>query len=136
RWCGARRAVPTVMPRVPQCRMARRTALLPPIRRVGHPPALPQFYTSPERYRTAPSKHWITQVTQLQTVLFHRGQLAEEPRKQMPTYMVRPPLSRTMQAVVDKWLAIPRPTDRPATAGRLGRALRGFGPSVFTHAPR
>src|SRR5207237_10565488 len=98
-------------------------------------PALPQLYTSPERYRTSPSKHWITQVNQLQTVLFHRGQILQEPRKQMPTYMVRPPLSRTMQAVVDKWLAIRRLTDRPATVVRLERAIRGLSSLLCIQEP-
>jgi len=107
--------------------------LLDAIRRFGQHPAQPQFYTSPERYRTSPSKHWITQVHQLQTVLFHRGQLPEEPRKQMPSYMVRPPLSCTMQVVVDKWLAIRRLTDRPATVVRLERALRGLSSWLCTH---
>jgi len=87
------------------------------------------------RYRTSPSKHWITQVNQLQTVLFHRGQIPQEPRKQMPTYLVRPPLPRTMQAVVDKWLAIRRLTDRPATVVRLERALRGLSSWLCTHEP-
>ena len=84
-WCVGRLAVHTGLLAVAQFRMAHLAELLDAIRRFGQHPALPQFYTSPERYRTSPSKHWITQVTQLQTVLFHRGQLPEEPRKQMPT---------------------------------------------------
>src|SRR5262249_60561688 len=121
-WCVGRLAVHTGLLAVTQFRMAHLAELLDAIRRFGQHPALPQFYTSPARYRTSPSKHWITQVHQLQTVLFHRGQLAEEPRKQMPTYMVRPPLSRTMQAAPDKWRAIPPPPRRPATLGRRGPA--------------
>jgi integrase len=134
-WCVGRLAVHTGLLTVAQFRMTHLAELLDAIRRFGQHPALPQFYTSPARYRTSPSKHWITQVTQLQTVLFHRGQLPEEPRKQMPTYMVRPPLSRTMQAVVDQWLAIRRLTDRPATVVRLERALRGLSSWLCAHEP-
>src|SRR5207302_5314715 len=125
-WCVGRLAVHTGLLQVSPCRMVHLAELLDAIRRFGQHPALSQFYTSPERSRTSPSKHWITQVNQLQTVLCHRGQILQEPRKQMPTYMVRPPLSRTMQAVVDQWLAIRRLTDRPATVVRLERALRGL----------
>ena len=84
-WCVGRLAVHTGLLAVTQFRMVHLAELLDAIRRFGQHPALPQLYTSPERYRTSPSKHWITQVTQLHTVLFHRGQLPEEPRKQMPT---------------------------------------------------
>jgi len=134
-WCVGRLAVHTGLLDVAQFRMAHLAELLEAIRRFGQHPTLPQFYTSPERYRTSPSKHWITQVNQLQTVLFHRGQIPQEPRKQMPTYMVRPPLSRTMQAVIDKWLAIRRLTDRPATVVRLERAVRGLSSWLCTHEP-
>jgi integrase len=134
-WCVGRIALHTSLLDVSQFRMAHLEELLEAIRRFGQRPDLPQFYTSPERYRASPSKHWITQVNQLQTVLFHRGQLPHEPRKQMPTYLVRPPLSRTMQTVVDKWLAARRLTDRPATVVRLERAIRGFSSWLCAHEP-
>src|SRR4029453_18325042 len=100
-WCVGRIALDTSLLHVSQFRMAHLEGQRKAIRAFGQRPPLPQFYTSPERYRASPSKHWITQVNQLQTVLFHRGQLPHEPRKQMPTYLVRPPLPP------------PTPEDRP-----------------------
>jgi integrase len=134
RWCVGRLAVHTGIREVSQFRMEHLTELLEAIRRFGDREDLPSFYTSRARYRTSPSKSWITQLNQLHTVLFHRGQSAQEPRKQMPAYLVRPPLSPQMQAVVDRWLATRRLTDRPATVARLDRALRYFSSWLGTHA--
>jgi integrase len=125
-WCVGRIAFHTSLLDVSEFCMAHLEELLGAIRRFGQRPDLPQFYTSPERYRISPSKHWITRVHQLHTILFHRGLITQEPCKQMPSYMVRPTLPPKMQTVVDKWLTTRRLTDCPATVKRLERALRGF----------
>jgi integrase len=59
-------------------------------------------------------------------VLFHRGQLTTQPRKLMASYADRPPVPARMQATVDRWLAVRRLTDRPATVAKLKLALRRF----------
>jgi integrase len=134
-WCVGRLALHTGLREVSQWRMTHLAELLDAIRHFGQRPDLPQFYTSPERYRTSPSKHWITQVNQLHTVLFHRGQLPQEPRKPMPTWRVRPPLPPQIQVVIDRWVATRRLTDRPATVERLERAVHGFSYWLGTHEP-
>ncbi len=134
-WVVGRIALHTSLLEVSEFRMAHLEELLGAMHRFGQRPDLSQFYTSPERYRTSPRKHWITQVNQLHTVLFHRGLIAQEPRKQMPSYMVRPTLPAKMQAVVDKWLATRRLTGRPATVVRLERVLRGFYSWLRHHEP-
>lgn len=134
-WVVGRIALHTSLLDVTAFRMHHLEELLGAIRQFGQRPDLAQFYTSPERYRVSPSKAWITQVNLLHTVLFHRGLIAQEPRKQMPSYLVRPTLPANMQRVVDQWLSTRRLTDRPATVNRLERALRGFCTWLRSEAP-
>jgi integrase len=126
RWCVGRIALHTGILNATQFRAAHLEELLEAIRRFGEREDLPAFYHSLARYRSSPSKNWITEVHQLHTVLFHRGQSVHEPRKVMPTFLVRPQLPPTMQRVVDRWLAARRLTDRPMTVARLDLALRRF----------
>ncbi len=99
--------------------------LLAAVRGFGERPDVAAFHESRERYRGR-AKCWTTHIHQLQVVLFHRGQLAVQPRKLMPSYADRPPVPPRMQAVVDRWLAARRLTDRPATVAKLELALRRF----------
>jgi integrase len=96
---------------------------------------LQRFYPSPQHYRDNASKQWVTHLHQLQVVLFHRGQVATEPRKLMPGW--KPPLvlPPTMQAVAEKWLAARRLTDRPATVEKLELAVWRFGDWLGEHHP-
>ena len=100
--------------------------LLVAVRRFGERPDIAAFYGSAARYRASPSKSWITHLHQLGLVLYHRGQTHQQPRKYMPTYAIRPPPRPAMEAVVDRWLAVRRLTDRPITVHHLGLALRNF----------
>jgi integrase len=99
--------------------------LLEAVRRFDDRPDRDLFHGSHERYRGR-AKNWTTHIHQLQVVLFHRGQLAVQPRKLMPSYADRPPVPPRMQATVDRWLAARRLTDRPATVAKLELALRRF----------
>jgi integrase len=96
---------------------------------------LERFYPSAQQYRQGAAKNWITHLHQLQVVLYHRGQIAEEPRKLMPGW--KPPLvlPPRMQAVADKWLDARRLTDRPATVGKLELTIRRFGDWLSEHHP-
>jgi integrase len=125
-WSVGRIALHTTLLDVAQFRLNHLEELLEAIYRFGQRLDLSQFFTRPERYRHSPSRGWITQVNQLHTILFHRGLIAQEPRKSMPTYAVRPELPGKMKRVVDKWLATRRLTNRPSTVVRLERVLRGF----------
>jgi integrase len=87
-------------------------------------PELPAFYASADHYRTEIQKSALTRVHMLQVVLYHRGQVATEPRKVMPPYAQRPIFRPRMEAVVDRYLTARRVTDRPATVMRLDTALR------------
>lgn len=100
--------------------------LLAAVRGFGERPDVAEFYSSAARYRVSPSKAWITHLHQLGLVLYHRGQSQRRPRKYMPAYAVRPPPRPAMTAIVDRWLAMRRLTDRPTTVHHLGLAMRNF----------
>jgi integrase len=96
---------------------------------------LDHFYPSAQNFLDNAAKQWITHLHQLQVVLFHRGQVATQPRKLMPSW--KPPLvlPPRMQAVADKWLAARRLTDAPATVEKLEIAVRRFGEWLAEHHP-
>lgn len=100
--------------------------VLEAIRRFGERPDLERF-AGPRDYRLGQAKNWTTHLHQLQTALFHRGQVATQPRKLMPAYARPEPLPPRMEAVLDRWLAARRLTDRPATVAKLEAAVRRFG---------
>jgi integrase len=126
RWAVSRIALHTGDLDPNHIRMAHIEELLQAVRQFGERSDIADFYGSTERYRESPSKAWITHLHQLQVVLFHRGQIAEQPRKAMPSYAEQPPTPPRMQAVVDRWLAVCRLTDRPATVCKLELTLRCF----------
>jgi len=100
--------------------------LLAAIRSFGERPDVGLFWASPERYRLSPAKAWVTHVGQLRLVLYHRGQIAELPRKAMPPYAARPPLQPDMHALAERWLTVRRPGLRPSTQYHLELATRRF----------
>lgn len=110
--------------------------LLVAIRRLGDRPDIGLFWASPERYRSSPAKAWITHVGQLRLVLYHRGQIQEQPRKVMPAYAARPPLQPGMHALAERWLALRRPGLRPSTQYHLELAVRRFLEHLGATAPR
>jgi integrase len=135
RWSVGRIALHTGLLDARQFRTEHLEELLEAIRLFGERDDLPVFYRSLAQYRVSPSKNWITEVHQLHTVLFHRGQIAPEPRKVMPTFLQRPPLPPAMQSVIDRWLAVRRLTDRPMTISRLDLALHRFSHWLCTQEP-
>ena len=93
------------------------------------------FYPSQQNYRDNASKQWITHLHQLQVVLFHRGQIATQPRKLMPSWKPLLVLPPRMQAVADKWLAARRLTDARSTVEKLELTIRKFGEWLAGHHP-
>ncbi|NSL43647.1 hypothetical protein [Streptomyces sp. 8P21H-1] len=79
-----------------------------------------------QQFYEGPAKSWITHLHQLEVVLFHRGQVAKQPRKLMPSW--KPPLTLPprMLAAAQKWLAASKLTDAPATVDKLELAVRTF----------
>lgn len=109
--------------------------LLAAIRCLGDRPDIGLFWGSPERYRSSPAKAWITHVGQLRLVLYHRGQIQEQPRKVMPAYAARPPLQPGMHALAERWLVARRPGLRPSTQYHLELAVRRFLEHLGATAP-
>jgi integrase len=105
------------------------------VRRFGERPDLHQFYGTPDDYRRGAAKRWVTHLHQLQVVLFHRGQVAIQPRKVMPNYAPSSCMPPRMQAAADRWLAARRLTDRPSTVAKLELAIRRFGEWIGEHDP-
>lgn len=85
------------------------------IRLFPEDPEFTAFYPSAEQFYEGPAKCWITHLHQPEVVLLHRGQVAAQPRKLMPSW--KPPLALPprMQAVAEKCLAARRVTDAPST---------------------
>ncbi len=84
------------------------------------------FYATFDRYRWLSSHSWTTLLHLLQVVLYHRGQVPAPPRRVMPCFAAPAPALPAMQAVIDRWLAARKLTDRPSTLQRLEVALRHF----------
>jgi integrase len=126
-WTVGRIALHTGVLHVDDLREEHVLEVLESVRLFSERADLHYFYPSVELYRANASKQWITHLHQLQVVLFHRGQVATQPRKRMPSWkppMVMPP---AMLAVAQKWLAARRLTDAPSTVDKLELAVRVFG---------
>ena len=135
RWTAGRIAVHTGIRHVSQITEDHIAEALEAVRLFSERDDLCLFYPSMQDYRDNASKQWITHLHQLQVVLFHRGQIATQPRKFMPSW--KPPLvlPPRMQAVADKWLAARRLTDAPSTVDKLELAVRKFGDWLAGHHP-
>jgi integrase len=75
---------------------------------------------------------WVRQVAHL---LYHRGQLDTDPRPMSRRRSIAPVGSTRMIAVIDRFLAARRLTDRPATLVKLECALRRFVTFLADAAP-
>lgn len=107
--------------------------LLSAIRKFGERSDLADYWGSVERYGVV-SKSWITMVSQLRLVLYHRGQAHEVPRKIMPSYAV-PASQPEMVAVIDLWLQRRAPALRPATVYHHALTARRFLQHLGSVAP-
>src|SRR5207245_2435451 len=93
--------------------------------RMGERPDLAQVYGSVERYRTRREKA-LGALFLLRVVLYHRGSLAEAPRRAGPGVSPRPAVKSRMEAVVDRYLAARSVTSAPRTIPKIAIALRHF----------
>jgi len=100
-------------------------AAMEAIRRFGERPDVALFFGDAERYR-AVAIGYGAHLHLLHVVLYHRGQASAEPYRTLPARARRPDLPPQMVAVADRYLAVRRLTDRPATILNLERALRHF----------
>jgi len=133
RWTIGRISLHTGIQHVSEITDDHITGALEAIRLFSERDDLHCFYPSAQNYRDNAAKQWITHLHQLQVVLFHRGQVATQPRKLMPSW--KPPLvlPPRMQVVADRWLAARRLTDAPATVEKLEIAVRRFGEWLAGH---
>ena len=126
RWTVSRIALHTGEVDPAHIRYAHIEELLQAVHEFSERADITDFYASWDCYRWTSSKSWTTHLHTLQVVLYHRGQIAEPPCKVMPRWAVPAPPRPAMQAVVDRWLAVRKLTDRPNTIERLELALRRF----------
>lgn len=126
-WCVSRIVLRHGLPDAAAITEAHIAEALDAIRCFAEHPQFSTFYTSPQQFRDGPAKTWITHLHQLQVVLYHRGQVATQPSKLMPSW--KPPLvlPTLMLAAADRWLAARRLTDAPSTVAKLELAVRTFG---------
>lgn len=109
--------------------------VLEAIRLFPENPEFPSFYASTRQFYEGPAKSWITHLHQLEVVLFHRGQVAAQPRKLMPSWKPPMELPPRMLAVAQRWLAARKLTDAPSTLDKLELAVRVFGQWLGEHHP-
>lgn len=109
--------------------------VLEAIRLFPEHPEFASFYTSAQQFYEGLAKSWITHLHQLGVVLFHRGQVATQPRKLMPSWKPPMALPPRMLAAAQKWLAARRLTDAPSTVDKLELAVRVFGHWLIEQHP-
>ncbi|WP_200262026.1 site-specific integrase [Streptomyces sp. HSG2] len=109
--------------------------MLEAIRLFPEDPEFTAFYPSAQQFYEGPAKGWITHLHQLEVVLFHRGQVATQPRKLMPSWKEPLKLPPRMLAVAERWLAARKLTDAPSTVDKLELAVRVFGHWLGEHHP-
>lgn len=125
-WAVSRLVLHTGDPDPTHLTNAQIEVFLQAVQRFAERPDIIELRGSTERFRLSASKDWITHLHQLQVVLFHHGQINEQPRKYMPRYCERAPTPPRMQPLVDRWLEARRLTDRPATVARLELSMHQF----------
>src|SRR5437899_305607 len=82
------------------------------LRDLGNHPPLSALFGSPVRYHSR-TREWGVAVHLLKLVLYHRGQLDEQPRPSQPRWAYRPQLPAPMAAVIERYILARRLTDRP-----------------------
>ncbi len=99
--------------------------LIEAVRHLNARPDLLQFYGSMEQFHTQ-RKAYQTHLHLTHVVLYHSGYTSVEPHRIMPLYAGRPVLKPRMEAVVSRYLAARRLTDRPNTVEKFDMTLRHF----------
>src|SRR6266568_7186779 len=99
--------------------------LIDAVRQLSTRPDLLQFYGSLQQYQTQ-RKAYQTHLHLSHVVLYHSGYTPVEPHRIMPLYATRPVLKPKMEAVVSRYLAARRLTDRPNTVEKFDMTLRHF----------
>lgn len=99
--------------------------LLLAARAFGERDDLELFFGSKDSYDSA-MKGYGTHLHLLRVVLYHRGQMAAEPRKKWYVVPERPSLKPGMEATMERYLTARRPTSRPNTIYRAQSGLRAF----------
>ena len=91
---------------------------------------LHRFGPSVQIYRNNASKQWATNLHQLPVMLFHRSQVATQPRKLMPSWKPNDGV-----AAAQKRLAARKLTDTPSPVDKLELAARVFGNQLSENHP-
>jgi len=99
--------------------------LIEAVRHLSILPDLLHFYGSMAQYQTQ-RKAYQTHLHLTHVVLYHSGYTSVEPHRIMPLYAARPVLKPRMEAVVSRYLAARRLTDRPNTVEKFDMTLRHF----------
>lgn len=92
---------------------------------LGARPDRDLFFGTPERYGEA-VRQCGSSLHLLHVVLYHRGQIATEPRTAQPRSAARALLKRRMATIVERYLATRRLTSRPRTVDGLTDSLQRF----------
>ena len=126
RWAVSRIFLHTSNPRVESIGDTQLTALSEAIGQLGERSDLALFFGSAEHYHQEIARQYTSNLHLLHVVLYHRGQVSQEPRRLLNQRNQRPVLKPRMEAVVARYLRARGLTDRPGTIIGLELALRQF----------
>ncbi len=126
-WAVSRIVLHAGDPRVAAINETQVDALVEAVRSFGDRSDVALFHGSVARYQRLANKGYLTHIHALRVVLYHRGQAITEPhRNHRPSGRRWPVRKPRMQAVVERFLAVRRLTDRPATVLHVDLAVRQF----------
>ena len=95
------------------------------IEEFGNRPDVSLFYGSADRFKRGPAVIWTANLMVLKSVLFHRGQCQDPPKKGM-RLRLGPVAQTDMWMLVERWLEQKKPTLQPKTVADLSYSMRIF----------
>ncbi len=125
-WAVSRIFLHTSNPQVESIGDTQLTVLSEAIGQFGERCALALFFESVEAYRKEITSRYKSHLHLLHVVLYHRGQVSQEPHRFLHQSKQRPVIKPRMEAVVARYLTARGLTDRPGTLLGLDLALRQF----------
>ncbi len=125
RWAISRTFMHTIDPDVSHIGEREIDELLSTARTFGERHDVSTYYGSEKSYRSA-LKGYGTHLHMLRVVLYHRGQIATEPRKVWYVAYDRAPLKPAVEAVLRRYLLVRGLTARPNTRYKIESGLRAF----------
>lgn len=125
-WAVSRLFLHTSNPQVESISNMQLTEVREALCHFGERGDLARFFGSVEADHQALTRQYQSHLHLLQVVLYHRGQVSQEPRRVLTPRKHSPVSQPRMEAVVTRYLTARSLTDRPSTLAGFDLALRQF----------